>query len=78
MKAVTIAEFKRNIPLLLSEVANGASIVIQRGRSRENVAILAPFSRARDTARRLGFLADRGKPVFKDWNMSEESFLASR
>lgn len=34
MKAVTIAEFKRNLPALLDEVANGESIVVQRGQRR--------------------------------------------
>jgi len=78
MKAVTIAEFKRNLPVLLGEVAKGASIVVQKGRSRENVAILAPFSSAQGSARKLGLLAKRGKLVFKNWQMSEDDFLTSR
>ncbi|HSP44323.1 MAG TPA: hypothetical protein VLO11_15720 [Luteolibacter sp.] len=78
MRAVTIAEFKRNLPSLLGEVAKGASIVVQKGRGRENVAILAPFKASQVTPRPLGLLAARGKPVFKDWEMSEEEFLASR
>ena len=78
MKSVTIAEFKRDLPILLGEVAKGASIVVQKGRRRENVAILAPFSSAQENARQLGLLAQRGKPVFKDWTMSEEDFLSSR
>lgn len=78
MKSVTIAEFKRDLPILLGEVAKGASIVVQKGRSRENVAILAPYSCAPGKPRRLGLLADRGKPVFKNWEMSDEDFLASR
>ena len=78
MKSVTIAEFKRNLPILLGEVAKGASIVVQKGRSRENVAILAPFSSAQGNPRQLGLLAHRGKPVFKDWTMSEDDFLSSR
>lgn len=78
MKSVTIAEFKRNLPVLLGEVAKGASIVVQKGRSRENVAILAPYSSLRGNARPLGLLAKRGKPVFKNWNMLEDDFLTSR
>ena len=78
MKSVTIAEFKRDLPILLGEVAKGASIVVQKGRRRENVAILAPFSSAQKNPRQLGLLAQRGKPVFKDWTMSEEDFLSSR
>ncbi len=78
MKSVTIAEFKRNLPALLGEVARGASIVVQKGRSRENVAILAPFSTAPGEPRQLGLLAERGKPVFKNWDMNENDFLASR
>ncbi len=75
---MTIADFKRNLPALLGEVAKGASIVVQKGRNRENVAILVPYASVRKTPRQLGLLARRGKPVFKNWSMSEEDFLASR
>lgn len=77
MKSVTIAEFKRTLPVLLGEVAKGASIVVQKGRSRENVAILAPYLVAQGKARRLGLLSKRGKPVFRNWSMSEDEFLNS-
>ena len=75
---MTIAEFKRNLPVLLGEVAKGSSIIVQKGRIRENVAILVPFSSAHGIPRQLGLLSKRGKPVFKNWSMSEEDFLASR
>ena len=78
MKTVTIAEFKRHLPALLGEVANGESIILQRGRKRENVALLTPFKAEPAKARPLGLLAKRGKPVFKDWSISEDDFLASR
>jgi antitoxin (DNA-binding transcriptional repressor) of toxin-antitoxin stability system len=78
MKSVTIAEFKRNLPVLLGEVAKGSSIIVQRGRSRENVAILAPYSSAQASARQLGLLSKRGKPVFTNWSMNDEVFLESR
>jgi antitoxin (DNA-binding transcriptional repressor) of toxin-antitoxin stability system len=78
MKCVTIAEFKRNLPDLLGEVAKGASIVVQKGRRRENVAILAPFPDAPVQPRPLGLLARRGKPLFKEWTLTEEDFLAPR
>lgn len=78
MKSVTIAEFKRDLPALLEEVAKGESIVVQRGRRRENVAILAPFKSPRATRRPLGLLAGRGKPAFKGWTMDENEFLAPR
>ena len=78
MQSVTIAEFKRNLPVLLVEVAKGSSIIVQKGRSRENVAILAPFSTAQGSPRQLGLLSKRGTPIFKNWSMSEEDFLAAR
>ena len=78
MKSVTIAEFKRNLPALLGEVACGASIVVQKSRAPENVANLGPFLNAPAPARRLGLLAKRGKPRFKDWKLTEDEFLASR
>ncbi|MCU0750147.1 MAG: hypothetical protein MUF13_11440 [Akkermansiaceae bacterium] len=78
MKTVKIAEFKQHLPELLGEVAKGESVVLQKGRKRENVAILAPFSEPPSPARRLGLFSKRGKPVFKDWSMSEDDFLSSR
>ena len=78
MKTVTIAEFKRHLPFLLGQVAKGESVILQKGRKRENVAILTPFKEETAKARELGLLAKRGKPVFKDWPMSEDDFLASR
>lgn len=78
MKAVTIAEFKRHLPELLGEVAMGESVIVQKGRKRENVAILAPFTEAPAKSRPLGLLSKRGKPVFKDWSMNEDDFLSSR
>jgi antitoxin (DNA-binding transcriptional repressor) of toxin-antitoxin stability system len=78
MKTMTIAEFKRHLPTLLGEVANGESIILQRGRKRENVAMLTPYKAEPAKARELGLLAKRGKPVFKDWSISEDDFLASR
>ena len=78
MKAVTIAEFKRDLPSLLGQVAKGESVILQKGRRRENVAILTPFKEVPGKTRELGLLAKRGKPVFKDWSMNEDDFLASR
>jgi antitoxin (DNA-binding transcriptional repressor) of toxin-antitoxin stability system len=78
MKTMTIAEFKRQLPALLGEVAKGESIILQKGRKRENVAMLTPFKAEPAKARELGLFAKRGKPVFKDWSISEEDFLASR
>lgn len=78
MKSVTISEFKRNLPVLLDEVAKGKSIVVQKGRVRKNVAILQPFSNTENRPRPLGLLANRGKPVFKNWEMSEDDFLGPR
>ena len=78
MKTMTIAEFKRHLPTLLVEVAKCESIILQKGRKRENVAMLTPFKAEPAKARELGLLAKRGKPVFKDWSISEEDFLASR
>jgi antitoxin (DNA-binding transcriptional repressor) of toxin-antitoxin stability system len=78
MKSVTIAEFKRDLPSLLGEVAKGESVLLQKGRGRENVAILSPYKAEPGKARQLGLLAKRGKPVFKNWDMSEDDFLNSR
>ena len=78
MKAVTIVEFKRDLSALLGAVARGEKIIVQRGRKRENVAILAPYRPEDDQPRQVGILSMRGKPLFKNWDMSEEDFLTSR
>jgi hypothetical protein len=78
MKSVTIAEFKRDLPSLLVAVARGESVLLQKGRGRENVAILSRYKEAPGKARRIGLLSKRGKPVFKNWDMSEDDFLNSR
>lgn len=72
MKAITLAEFKRQLPLMLLEVAKGESIIIQKGRKRENVAMLTPFKDLQVEARKLGPLSKRGKPLFKDWSITEQ------
>ncbi len=77
MKSVTIAEFKRNLPSLLVEVAGGDTILLQKGRNHENVAILAPVPAIRKKKRKLGILEERGNLVFKDWEMTEEEFLGN-
>lgn len=77
MKSVTIAEFKNRLPELLEEVAKGERIVLQKGRRRTNVAILAPFDGQSLPSRKLGLLSSRGKPTFKDWEITEEDFLSS-
>ncbi len=78
MKSVTIAEFKSRLPELLEDVAKGGRIVLQKGRKRTNIAILGPFVDDALPPRKLGLLAKRGKPVFKNWELSEEDFLTSR
>jgi len=59
-------------------VAKGERIVLQKGRKRTNVAILGPFVEVHLPPRKLGLLAKRGQPVFKNWELSEAEFLASR
>ena len=75
MKRVTIGDFKRNLSTLLEEVARGESIILQKGRRRTEVAILSPYSEQAGENRKLGLLADRGKPRFKNWDMTEDDLL---
>lgn len=77
MRTVSIAEFKRHLPDLLGEVAKGDTIILQKGRSRQNVAILAPIHSLPVKPRALGILAGRGKPVFKNWEITDAEFLGS-
>lgn len=77
MKSVTIAEFKRQLHTLLAAVAKGDTILLQKGRNHEDVAILAPVPRDKKRPRKLGILSSRGKLAIKKLVMTEDEFLGS-
>lgn len=76
MKTYTIAEFKRQLPLILDSVGKGETVVLQKGRSRQSVAMLVPYMQPKTEPRQLGSLASRGRPVFRDWEIDGESLVA--
>lgn len=76
MKTVTLADLRKNLPALLDEVARGESFLLQKGRRREIVPISGPIMAEPRKVRELGILSHRGKPVFKDWKISDDEFLA--
>lgn len=78
MQAFTIGEFKAKLSDILDRVSRGESVILQKGRSKKSVAILSPFQPSNQKSRKLGPLSSRGKPVFKNWEMSEEEFLSPK
>lgn len=77
MKSFTIGEFKQKLPEILKEVSEGESVILEKGRSHEKVAILTPYSEHADKPRKLGIFSKRGTPKFKDWEMDENEFLGT-
>lgn len=77
MKSITVAEFERDLPAILRKVAGGESIVLQN-KSRENLVVIAPTNNTPAATRKLGVFSDRGKVVFKNWEMTEEDFFGAR
>jgi len=75
MKSFTIGEFKRRLPEILKQVSKGDSVILERGRRHEKVAILTPYQEQPDEPRLLGIFSMRGKPEFKNWVMDENEFL---
>ena len=75
MKSYTIGEFKRKLPDILAEVAQGDTVVVEKGRKREKVALLSPFRDEKAPKRKLGLLASRGRLKIKNWEMDEASLL---
>jgi antitoxin (DNA-binding transcriptional repressor) of toxin-antitoxin stability system len=77
MKAVTIGDFKQNLPELLKDIAAGEVVLLQKGRSRKNVAVVSAWNPSAMASRKLGLLANRGEPEFMDWEMTEEDLISS-
>ncbi len=75
MQSFTVGEFKQKLPEILEQVSKGKSVILQKGRRRENVAILTPYSEKKSAPRKLGVFAKRGIPKFKDWELAPDDFL---
>jgi antitoxin (DNA-binding transcriptional repressor) of toxin-antitoxin stability system len=75
MKSYTIGEFKRQLPAILSQVAEGNTVVVEKGRRREKVAQLSPFQNPKNSKRKLGPLASRGRLKIKNWELGDQSLL---
>jgi len=75
MKSFTIGEFKKRLPEILKQVSEGDSVILEKGRRHEKVAILSPYLEQPDEPRQLGIFSKRGKPDFNNWAMDENEFL---
>ena len=78
MQSFNIGEFKAKLSDILERVSRGESVILQKGRNKKNVAILSPFHSSNQKSRKLGPLSKRGKPIFNNWEMSEDEFLSKK
>ncbi|MCF6311965.1 MAG: hypothetical protein L3J39_05900 [Verrucomicrobiales bacterium] len=77
MKTFTIGEFKQKLPEILQQVAKGESVVLEKGRRNEKLAIFSPYIENQTEPRKLGIFAQRGKVQFKQWEMDADEFLGT-
>jgi prevent-host-death family protein len=79
MKTMQVGELKAHFSEVLDEVKKGHEIGISYGRKKETVAVLVPFDKYRNKAkRRLGLYKGKATVVFrKDFKMTDEEFLDS-
>jgi len=80
MRSMTVGALKRNFSSALEAVRRGESIVVEYGRTHEEVAVLVPFREygATGSERPLGLLAKQGSVRFAaDFSLSDEELLES-
>jgi len=80
MKSMTVGALKRNFSSVLEAVRRGESIIVEYGRTHEEVAVLVPFREygAARGDRPLGLLAKQGSVRFDpDFSLSDEELLES-
>jgi prevent-host-death family protein len=79
MKTMQVAELKARFSEVLEEVKKGEEITVSYGRKKENVAVLVPYKKYQEKAKRkLGIYKGKASVVFKDnFKMTDEEFLGS-
>lgn len=79
MKTMQVAELKARFSAVLEEVKKGEEITVSYGRKKENIAVLVPYKKYREKAKRkLGIYKGKASVVFKDnFKMTDEEFLGS-
>jgi len=72
MKTMQIGELKNKFSQVLERVRNGERIVISYGKSKENVAVIVPYSEYKGSSSiRLGLLEGKASYEFaEDFEMS--------
>jgi prevent-host-death family protein len=79
MKIMQVGELKAQFSKVLESVQQGEEVIISRGRKRENIAVIIPFSEYKEKNRvKLGSL--KGKATYKiksSYKMTAEELLAT-
>ena len=77
MKTMQIGELKTHFSQVLEQVRHGEKIIISYGKSRENVAVIVPYSEYKGTnAIQLGLLRGKASYTFSDdFEMTAEELI---
>ncbi len=77
MKTMQIGELKAQFSKVMESVLQGEEVIISRGRKKENIAVIVPFSEYKEKNRiKLGAL--KGKATYKikkGYKMTVEELL---
>jgi prevent-host-death family protein len=79
MRTMAIGELKAHFSEVLDQVAQGRPVAIGRGRKKNKVAIILPYSQYRDAVepRKLGVLEGRARyGTSADFKISDEEFVS--
>jgi prevent-host-death family protein len=79
MKTMQIGELKAQFSKIMESVIQGEEIIISRGRKKENIAVIVPFSEYKEKNRiKLGSLKGKASyKITKEYKMTVEELLDS-
>jgi prevent-host-death family protein len=76
MKTLKIGELKAHFSEVLEMIRKGEKIIISYGKKGEKVGVIIPYKEYKKQ-RKLGILKNKGKILFKNFEMTDEEFLES-
>lgn len=76
MKTLPATQIKAHFSELIDEVKNGEEIIITRGKNKEQVAVLIPYSTyQKKNIIKLGLLKEKSFKIKDDFEMTSEELL---
>jgi prevent-host-death family protein len=79
MRTLPVGELKANFSSVLDEVRKGHPVAVSFGRRKKKLAVILPYDRYKQTARRkIGLLEGRARcRIRKGFGISDEELLSS-